>query len=294
MAKVKVTRKELKEDEIREFGVRMWDWAQENAQKLVIAAIVLVVLLLGYKVFQQRQAQNLQALNGRFYAALRVFEAALGESDADARTEKLATAREALGLFADQEDGPLAREAGFIEGNVLFFMEDYAQARDTFSAWLKGAATEQERARALVAMADCSVNAAFRAEEESAREGLLAKALTDYEAAYKVAPQSYMGHWALLKKAQLLERDPATRQAAAEIYHQLERERPASGSSFLTEVGGEDAASGDADLIERVQDMSNAYSLARLAKMYAKRLEDRFDQELVTVQPPAENGADEK
>ena len=277
MAKVKITRKGLKEDEVHAWTVRAWRWIEDNQQKILIGCIVILLALGANWAFRSWRAGAQAKMNVAFYGGLQPYQASQMTFDPQERDAALEGAQLAFVEMSEQySDKPLGRLSQFMHGNVLFDLGRYAEAREAYRTWLDGSESKQDRARGYIALGDCDQNEAFGQEDLQLRQSFLDSALENYEAARKESPKSYLAYFALFNKAKILERDPATQEEAVELFKRIELERPVGDAALIQGIDRKRFKRSDLPLLESIEQVSEYYTLAQMAEMNRNALENRM------------------
>lgn len=270
MAKVKITRKGLKEDEVHEFGIRVAFWFQQNQKMLLIAAVLIVVALVGKTVISNSRENAMLTLNAEYSYAFELYQNArtipLG---LEARDDQLADAAQLfIELAENHPNKPIGQLAAFHQANILFYQEEFAEARAAFQELLSKAKKPETICGIHLALGDCYSSEAFRAQDSPQ---LIEQALASYDAAYEAFSDSYLGYYALFCKAHLLKHNPETRAEAVEIFRMIEEQRPAENASMLAEIEVEEFNRDEAIVLERIIALAKMQTLAKIAE--ADRLE---------------------
>ena len=81
MAKIKITKQDLKEDEVKNIGMNAVHYVQENYTFIVIILAIVVVGLIGMRLYHYRQNIVLKESNTLFIKALNEYERGLMTTD---------------------------------------------------------------------------------------------------------------------------------------------------------------------------------------------------------------------
>lgn len=162
MAKVKVTRKDLKRDELRDFWFDLTQW-YEKRRTLVWAVVAAVVLLLviARAWGNYRENRRIEA-NSQYSDAALEYQSALAAPDDETRRAQLQTAEARASDLRNRYPGTVAaRQALLLQGNVNFMMNELGESTYTeralqqFSEFYETAGSADERATGLISMAYC-------------------------------------------------------------------------------------------------------------------------------------------
>jgi len=63
MARVKITKKDLKEDQIRNFGNKAYAYIKENQKRITIGLAIVCVILIGFKLYSVQRKSRIQESN---------------------------------------------------------------------------------------------------------------------------------------------------------------------------------------------------------------------------------------
>jgi tetratricopeptide (TPR) repeat protein len=203
MAKGKITRKELKEDEFRTFGMKVYTFVHDNSRLCFIVVIALVIAFISHRVYKDYQARALGRSNEIFTGAMSMFEAGMFETD---QTRREAALKQAI-IYAEQiiEEFPkskAARQARYLEGNAYYFMNDFDRAISAFQYYINTAKDNQDRAKGFVALGYAFENKFFYNEQD---QSILHEAEKAYDQAIDLGKGTYIQYQAMLCKARLLE-----------------------------------------------------------------------------------------
>ncbi|MCD6386282.1 tetratricopeptide repeat protein [Candidatus Sumerlaeota bacterium] len=204
MGKIKITKRDLKEDEVKTFGVKLLTYAKENYTILIIALGIVVVGLIGFKLYQYRQQIVLRESNRLFTFAINLYEQGLmRESDPKRREDYLRESiRYCEQLLRDFPNARLAPIALYLEGNAYYMLNDFDQAITIFQRYVESTTDELEKAKGYVALGYSFENKFFYQRTD---QSILRQAMRSYERAIEMGKDSYIAYEAMLCKARLLE-----------------------------------------------------------------------------------------
>lgn len=226
MAKVKVTREDLKRDELRDFGADLLEWYQQrkNLFWIVIGSLLaLFVIVRAWSAFNERR--QIQA-NQQYEQAVQAYQRALFTTDAKERETLLKQAEGFAGEVRNRYPGSsAARQALLLQGNTLFLANNPDRARQVFLEYQETASDPDEKATALIALAYCFEDLFARGDM---REDVMANsAIEHYVRAADEAESEELKRWAMLGQARMLEFLGQAPQAL-EIYKKIEEMAQAS------------------------------------------------------------------
>jgi tetratricopeptide (TPR) repeat protein len=204
MAKIKITKQDLKQDEVKSFGMKVGHYFQENYTFIIIILAVVVVGMIGLKLYQYRRAIVLRESNGLFMRVLNQYERGVMTADDQARRREflegsITTAEQ---LLRDFPSAKIARPTLYLEGNAYYLLNDYDQAITIFQQYVESARDNMDQAKGNIALGNCFENKFFY---EQTDQGVLEQAMRAYERAINQAGESYLKYEAMLNKARLVE-----------------------------------------------------------------------------------------
>ncbi len=222
MAKGKITRKQLKEDEVRTFGMKLYSFIRENTRLCLIVLAALVVVYISVKAYNYRQDVALRKSNQLLTWTINIFENGLMETD---QTKREAVLNQAIS-YAEQlvDDFPTskaARQAQYLQGNAYYFMNDFDRAISSFQHYIQTAQTNEDRAKGYVALGYSFEDRFFYNEQD---QSILRQAEKAYDQAIEFGKETYIEYQALLCKARLLELRYKNAEAM-EIYEKIIADR---------------------------------------------------------------------
>ena len=222
MAKGKITRKQLKEDEVRTFGMKLYSFICENIRLCLIVLAALVVVFISVKAYNYRQDVVLRKSSQLLTWTINIFENGLMETD---QTKREAALNQAIS-YAEQlvDDFPkskAARQAQYLQGNAYYFMNDFDRAISSFQQYIQTAQTNEDRAKGYVALGYSFEDRFFYNEQD---QSILRQAEKAYDQAIEFGKETYIEYQALLCKARLLELRYKNSEAM-EIYEKIIADR---------------------------------------------------------------------
>ncbi len=219
MGKVKVTRKDLKKDELREFGADLAEWYQRNRKTiLVIAGIVAVALLSNWIIggYNTRRAENSDRL---LVKAMDEFNTGMLMTSGAERNRNLGAAVNICETVQKKYPGSkAARQALLLKGNALLYLEQYESAIEQFKQYRTSTNDPQEQATACIALGYCYENRYFSVGASVDEYAIRAR---DYfVAAQDFAGDSYLRRQAMLGEARIYEQR-GFKDSAVSLYDQI-------------------------------------------------------------------------
>lgn len=230
MAKIKLTKKELREDEVRTWGHHLVEWVQTNKTLLIIIIAVLFVGIVGSKLYRYRERNINNQANLLYKIVLDSFYRAVAITDPEknADREKLfeETIKKADTLLSTFPKHPLSRASNMVKGTVLYHKNNFDEAASTFQKVLNSSKTNYEKAEALLGLGYTYENKHFFNNDLPA----LNQADESYTKAISLAKGSELGYEAMLCKARILEQKKQDKEAI-KLYEQVIAECKQASSS---------------------------------------------------------------
>lgn len=222
MAKGKITRKQLKEDEFRTFGMKLYSFVRENSRLCLIILAALVVVFIAREMYKYRQNRVLRESNDLLTWVINTFESGLTQTDQTKREAALKqTISSAEQLLEYYPKSKAARQARYFQGNAYYFMDDFDRAISSFQDYIQTAQTDEDRAKGYVALGYTFEDKFFNNEQD---QSILLQAEKAYEQAIEFGKGTYIEYQALLCKARLLELRYKNEEAM-EIYKKIIADR---------------------------------------------------------------------
>lgn len=212
MAEQKMTKQELKHDELEDLFDRLALWYHRNANWIQWVVIVALVLFIGTKLYERYQeSQNAKATT-ELGKAQNALTSALIEKSENKRKELFATAiAEAERLTNEYGNSFHGREALLLLGNAHYYYslalanqkneaaDERKLARQTFEKLAGIAKTPEEKAAAYLALGNVLENELFATRDMS----LLKQAADYYTQVTKLVPDSFLAAEARLALARM-------------------------------------------------------------------------------------------
>ena len=218
MPRVKITKKDLKKDELRTLGTKVYEYARKHQNSLIAVLAALVVILLGLKLYSYQKQSAAREANMLFTQASNNFQAGIFSAEFDKRTDKLQMCIEnCKRIINDYASSPLTLNALYLQASAAFFKantaSDYDEAISLFNKYIDRARTPLEKAMGDVGLGYSYENKYFLSENLQ----LLPQAMWAYQQAIELGKDSAIAAEATLCKARLLELQRKDDEAA-ELY----------------------------------------------------------------------------
>ena len=240
----KMTRHQLKQDELRNFGDQLGEWFEKHSNLFTTIIVVVLLCFAGWKGYERYVDSRAVAAGTDLGALLRNYSEGVAATDAAKRKELLATAEtDAQRLETGFGSLYTARAGKLLSGNAKYFEamltdtsaatsatqdelrsareKSLKDARTTYENYSATAKTEEERAIAQLALGQTLENLLFLSEnKQSGVEAIEAYKLVD-----KLAPKTYLAAEAKFGLARLAQAQTGRQQEAAQLYDAVIAER---------------------------------------------------------------------
>lgn len=225
MARVRISKKDLKQDEVRHFGEVALDYIKKHERNILIGLVIIVVLLAGYKIYSIQRQKALRESNVLFSEASNAFQMGVVATEPEQMQEKMEEARSVAERVVREYGGsPLAINALYLQGSAAFFKannaEDYNEPIRIFREFIDRSGDPVQKAVGYVALGYSYENKYFLTENKD----LLDEAINAYEQAIDLAEGKAPAAQGKLAKARLLELQYKDQQAAL-LYESVQQER---------------------------------------------------------------------
>lgn len=215
MAHVKISKKDLKEDELRSFGTRAYDYIQKHQKPIMIVLAAICVVLIGLKIYSIQKRSVLRETNLLFTEATNSFQMGLMAENPEERVSNLNRCIEnCKRIISDYGSSDIANYAHYLQASAAFFKSssatDYDEAIRMFNDYIEQVNTNNEKAMGYVGLGYCYENKYFLSEDPQ----ILALAVKAYENAIEKGNNLAVGAEAKLCKGRLLELQYKDDQAA--------------------------------------------------------------------------------
>lgn len=268
----KISRKNLKEDEIRTFGMNIYDYIGKNQKQLLIVAGVFVILFIGWKLYSIQKQNVMKETNLLFSQAASYFQMTLMAEKPEQKEQLTQLCLDNCNrILNDYRSSPLAINTLYLKGSVLFFKAATAKDLDEpvtlFNEFITRSTTVNDKAMGYVALGYAYENKYFLSEDRQ----LLNSAMSAYEKAIELGKDSAVGAEAKLCKARLLELQYKDDQAIA-LLNQVKQERKPQASG----IAGKASDYRDPQLefmSQQLKNMQNFLTFSQAAQFAIDRLE---------------------
>lgn len=217
------------------FGEKLERWYEDNGKWLNVLLIVVLVGIIGYKVYDWMQARSVAKANTAYGLALQRFQMAYQSPDEAKKVDELQGAITAAQQVADEHaDMFVGRQAQLMIGNAQYSIsetqsgqvQDVAmleKARDSYQKYINMAAGNSEKATGYIALGNVLENLSFIRSDET----LLQEAADAYTQAMSAAEGTYLGAEAKLALARTrsARSAPESRADAAKLYEEVAKNR---------------------------------------------------------------------
>ena len=280
----RMTRQELKHDEMEDLGQKMNEWFERNSNWLSILVIVLALGFVGYKAYgwwQQKEHSEAAADLRSVYANMGLALNAQEEKD---RTEAFQKAvSEAERVAAARSNSPVGRSAQLALGNIHYdratsfgtasaddFRKELKNARDAFERYIAMAETPEEKAVGQLALGNVLENQLLVADDPKSLSSDAEKA---YKEAADLSPGTYVGAEAVLARARLIANQAGRTEEARQLLDGIAKARklpevdPENMPRSVKPAQGPEITSEELQNIRTFADFSIAHEAERLSKM---------------------------
>jgi len=272
MARVKITKKDLKEDEIRTFGKNIVHYYQEHQKKILIALIALLVIMLGFKIHSLQKRRKIRDANILFSEASEAFQRGVMSADAQERMKHLENCvNTSKRIVQDYGSSPLSREALYLQASASFFKagtpDQYDQPISLFNRYIERAQTEREKAIGYVGLGYSYENKYFLTDDRQ----ILPLAMDAYQKGIELGTGTATAAEAKLCKGRLLELQRKDDEAKI-LYESVKKEREQKPLvSSLPPVEYRDAQM--KFLNQQLTSMKNLFTYTKKAEFALQRIE---------------------
>lgn len=272
MGKIKITKQDLKQDEVKTFGMHLVQYVRENYTLIIIVLALVLVGFIGLRLYKYRQSIVLSESNKLFTIALNLYEQGLMvEEDKQRRedflNESIKTAEQVL---RDYPNAKIARHATYLEGNAYFDLDDFDQAITMFQQYTETATDDLDAARGHIALGYCFENKFFFERTDTS---IIQQAARSYEEALNLGKESYLAYEAMFCKARLLELQNRKDEAIV-LYEKIMNDREFVFKDFEKRVASisEDASTIEQQVIQRMNSALQIFTFYKSAELELTRL----------------------
>ncbi len=275
MGKIKITKKDLKEDEVQHFGMNVVTYIKENYTILVIILALIVVGFIGVRLYKYRQSIVMQESNKLFTVAINYYErAVMAEQEPQRRQDYLNECiKTCEQILRDYPGAKVSRVALFFEANAYYLLNDFDQAITLYQQYVESATNDLDEARGHISLGYCFENKFFY---ERTDQNILDQARREYERAIDLAGDSYLAYEGMLCKARLLEL-AGKKQEAIALYEKVMDDREFVMKDFEQRVAAleerpQEELSIEQRIVKQVNSALKIFTFYRSAEMELTRL----------------------
>jgi tetratricopeptide (TPR) repeat protein len=204
MGKIKISRKDLKRDELKDFGARLYETYQRHQTAIWVAVGVVVVLWAVIWLWRGHAERGTVEAHNRLAVSLGWYRAALAATDPRELLGNMQRSVEQCDVLLKRNAGSkLARQGMLIKGNALFIMERFDAAIRQFNEFRETTGDPDDLAVAHIALGYCHVNKFFKSGMRD--DALATQALEHYRQARLKAHSSYLKRQAMIGEGRLFE-----------------------------------------------------------------------------------------
>lgn len=231
----RMTRHELKHDEMRDLGEHMMEWLHRNANVLTTVVLVVALGFVGWKLYGKYTESRMVSAGAELGTLLRHYGEGISAPAKEKRTEMFATAVNNAERIAKEHAGTYAgRTALLILGNAKYYEGMFAEtageeavtalreARGAYERFIRVAATPEEKAAGQLALGQTLENLLFITKDLS----IGVEAQEAYKEVVKVLPNSYLAAEAKMGMARLLQNQQGRQEEARKLYQEVIASRP--------------------------------------------------------------------
>ncbi|MCX7716815.1 MAG: tetratricopeptide repeat protein [Candidatus Sumerlaeaceae bacterium] len=231
----RMTRHELKHDEMRDLGEHLLDWIRKHANTLTTVVLIVALGFLGWKLYGKYVESRQAAAGAELGTLLRHYYQGIGAPTKDKRTEMLATTvNDAERIAREHAKTYAGRLALLILGNAKYYEGMFAEtageeavnalreARGAFERFIRVAASPEEKAAGHLALGQTLENLLFITKDLA----LAVEAQDAYKEVVKLVPNSYLAAEAKLGMARLLQNQQGRQEEARKLYEEIIASRP--------------------------------------------------------------------
>ena len=290
-ARKKITRQELKQDEVAETLEEMLESVRANWRKYVVGGLVVILLIISGVVYSNRRTQIKTETSLQLNMANLLLDQLPGMLDEAQRETGLRDTINGLQRIIDDYSGSQAAHlALYLQGNCYFQLDELEEAQDIYQRYSDEAKDDEDAARGEIALGEALENQAYLTDpSDPLARTRVDEARIHYIRAEELAgPGSYLYTQARMNQARLLELVYFDAQAI-EIYREIMETRPPPSLVEPREDGPEDGAPTGNEfqsmIRAQIRSMNDTLSFATTAKLRFDRLEANRS----VIVPPTES-----
>ncbi len=265
--KIRITRKTLKEDEIRTTWMGIEAWIERHARTLLTVLAAVVVAFVLFRAYSCSQANKLAQASLAISNAQRNIQFGLFSANEQAREQRLAAAEAELQVL-EERGGKLAPYAKFLLGNVAFFRNNFDAAADYYQQYLNMVKDPVKKADAFIALGYSYENKFFWTGQTEKDREWLDRAIECFQSAENLTSGTMQQYMAMLGRARLLDLMGTRDAEARALYERIERER-----KLAPETRPPSARRSQAEwAIDETERAIHLFTLAETARLRRERL----------------------
>jgi len=268
MAKIKITKKDLKEDGLRTWGYETYEWIKNNKTFLTIVLTVFFVSLIGIKIFQFRNESITKQANFLYKMALESYYRASMLTEPEKKSERDSlfeeTIKNANAMINTFPKHPLTHATLMMKGNILYYKNSFDEAATVFKKAIETARDNREKAEALVGLGYAYENKHFFTNDLPA----LNLAEQSYTKAIELGMGTEIEYEAMLCKGRILEQKMQNAEAI-KLYETIiakSKEITSKDSKYFK------PGTWQYNLLQRYNDFNTVFSFAKDAEFALYRL----------------------
>lgn len=268
--KIRITRKTLKEDEVRSLWFRALAWANENRKPLLMATAAVVVAILFVVGWRQRATARAASANIILSRARNEVEIALFAQSEDERQARFESAKEKLQMVLDAYGRTkLAPYAVYLLGNIAFFQNNYDDAERYFQEYIELVDDPVEKADGYIALGYTYENKFFWTPQEAEDRVWLERAEKSYLQAEDLTSGTMQHYMAMHCRARLYDLEMDQQEKAKELYARVAEERKIEPR----EPPGAPNRTPQEMMLRQLMQAKHLFTLAETARLRLEQLE---------------------
>ncbi|NLD61170.1 tetratricopeptide repeat protein [Candidatus Sumerlaeota bacterium] len=239
-----MTRREVKQDELKDFSEHIAEWFQNHSKSLGTVLTVLLCVFAAYMVFNRWQDSRTAAASAEYAELVKSYNEAV-MAPADKLKEKVnATVLAATELIDEYGDMPVGRNARLLKGNVRYYEAlsldpaqidnetsiteftarrdaAFKEARASFDDAYASSITSVDKAEARLALAQTQESMAFLNNDKQ----LVSDAINNYKSIIELVPGSWLSAEAALGLGRMMQAQVGKQKEAVALYAGVAKDR---------------------------------------------------------------------
>jgi len=267
--KIRITRKTLKQDEVRSYGLTIYEWLRKNQKQVLIGAVVVAVVFLFALAYRSRAASRRASANIMFTTAEQQIRLALIAKDEQLREKLFNAAEEKLQTILDTYGrSKLATEALYLLGDIAFFRNKYDEAERFYKEYIEATEKPEDKADGYIALGYTYENKFFWTPQGPNDNVWLERAIESYRKAEALTSGTLQTYLAMLGRARLYALQENKIDKAKELYERIAKERKiGEPKQFETTTRAPYAW-----VLNQMERMRRLFTLAETARLRLDRL----------------------